>query len=662
MKDYLNVLTRMRNSYLMGYDLIGLAVIPAVAALIRLDDMAEVSSLASAIMVYSAIMVVLKMLAYYSTELYSQFWAYASAQEMVILLIALAAGTSLELIVFYGVLHPFHLLPPELPRSIPIISVLLTAVWITASRVTIRIAFMAANRSETTVRRRRVVIAGAGVTGAMTAKELISNMRLGIIPVAFVDDDRLKQGRQMSGVKVCGTLADLPAVIKFKNANEVIIAMPTAPGKVIRSVVQTCRAAHVPYKTIPALYDILRGTAKVQEVRDVQLEDLLRRGIVTTDNTSVMLMLNGSKVLVTGAGGSIGSELCRQIAGFRPAELVLLGHGETSIFGIMKELGEMQIPGIKVIPVIADIRDRERVEKVFRTYNPDVVFHAAAHKHVYLMQENVPEAITNNVLGTRNLVEVSDRCGVSRFVMVSSDKAVNPTSVMGVTKRIAELVVQDYARRSRRAYVTVRFGNVLGSRGSVVPLFKRQIAQGGPVTVTDPDVTRYFMTIPEAVQLVLQAATMGNGAEVFVLDMGEQLKVMDIARDLIRLSGYTEEDIEIKITGLLPGEKKYEELFYASDLVETTKHDKIMVCRGARTGDHHDMTPIHESKLQSVVSTLVEAAQQESMPLIVRLLHTIVPQYAPTTPEKATPHVGTPEPTPLNISQRQGMPDHALKT
>jgi FlaA1/EpsC-like NDP-sugar epimerase len=662
MKDYLNVLTRLRNVYLMGFDLIGLAIIPAVAALIRVDDLAEVSSMANALIIYTAITVVLKLASYYATELYSQFWAYASAQEMVVLLIALAAGSALEVAVFYGLLHPFHFVPVKFPRSIPIISILLTTVWISGSRVTMRIAFMTANRSETSVRKRRVIIAGAGVTGAMTAKELLANLQLGIIPVGFVDDDRVKLGRQISGVKVCGKLADLPSVIRLKNANEVIIAMPTAPGKVIRGVVQDCRTANVPYKTIPALYDILRGTAKVQEVRDVQLEDLLRRGIITTDNTSVMLMLNGSRVLVTGAGGSIGSELCRQIAGFRPAELVLLGHGETSIFGIMKELGEMQIPGVRIIPVIADIRDRERVDKVFRTYKPDVVFHAAAHKHVYLMQENMPEAITNNVLGTRNLVEVADRSNVSRFVMVSSDKAVNPTSVMGVTKRIAELVVQDYSRRSRRAYVTVRFGNVLGSRGSVVPLFKRQIAQGGPVTVTDPDVTRYFMTIPEAVQLVLQAATMGQGAEVFVLDMGEQLKVIDIARDLIRLSGYTEEEIEIKITGLLPGEKKYEELFYASDIVETTKHDKIMVCRGARTSEPPDLTPIHESKLQSVVSTLVEAARQESIPSITRLLHTLVPQYEPTTPERATPQVATPLPTPATVTERQGVPHHALKS
>jgi FlaA1/EpsC-like NDP-sugar epimerase len=281
------------------------------------------------------------------------------------------------------------------------------------------------------------------------------------------------------------------------------------------------------------------------------------------------------------------------------------------------------------VPVIADIRDRDRIEKAFVRLKPDVVFHAAAHKHVYLMQENIPEAVTNNVLGTRNLIELAERYDVKRFVMISSDKAVNPTSVMGVTKRIAELVVQDVADRSSKAFVTVRFGNVLGSRGSVVPLFKRQIAAGGPVTVTDPNVTRYFMTIPEAVQLVLQAAAMGKGGEVFVLDMGDQIKVIDVARDLIRLSGYTDDEIPIKITGLLPGEKMFEELFHETDQVEATKHAKIKVCRSA-TPPVSPETPSLESTLQTTIAELIDAAQQESIPMVNECFFALVPQYAPT--------------------------------
>jgi FlaA1/EpsC-like NDP-sugar epimerase len=508
-------------------------------------------------------------------------------------------------------------------------SALLTVLWITGSRVTIRIAFMLSHRGDVSEKRRRVIIVGAGVAGAMTAKELTRNMHLGIKPVGFVDDDRLKQGRHISGVPVCGTLADLPEVLGFMKANEVIIAMPAVAGKVVRDVVQSCRTARVPYKTIPALFDIIRGTAKVDQVRDVQLEDLLRRGIVTTETSSVMQMLAGRRVLVTGAGGSIGSELCRQIAGFRPAELILLGHGETSIFQILKELSESPVQETKITPLIADIRDRERMERVFVRLQPDIVFHAAAHKHVHLMQENIPEAVSNNILGTRNLVELAEKYNVPRFVMVSSDKAVNPTSVMGVTKRIAELVVQDVAKRSKKAFVTVRFGNVLGSRGSVVPLFKRQIAIGGPVTVTDPNVTRYFMTIPEAVQLILQAATMGGGGELFVLDMGEQIKVIDVARDLIRLSGYAEEDIGIKITGLLPGEKLFEELFYETDRVEATQHDKIMVCRTHYAADQED-TLSQASLLRTNVSTLIEESQQESISMVMGLFHKLVPQFNPT--------------------------------
>ncbi len=629
MKQYLKIFARMRNRYLLGFDVIGLALIPSVAMMIRLEDIYIPDFFNTALFMYSVVMICLKLFAYYGTALYDQFWAYASAHEMMMLLIALFAGTALEIAVSYALLYPFHLLPEELPLSLPIVSALLTVLWITGSRVTIRIAFMLSHRGDVSEKRRRVIIVGAGVAGAMTAKELTRNMHLGIKPVGFVDDDRLKQGRHISGVPVCGTLADLPEVLGFMKANEVIIAMPAVAGKVVRDVVQSCRTARVPYKTIPALFDIIRGTAKVDQVRDVQLEDLLRRGIVTTETSSVMQMLAGRRVLVTGAGGSIGSELCRQIAAFRPAELILLGHGETSIFQILKELSESPVQETKITPLIADIRDRERMERVFVRLQPDIVFHAAAHKHVHLMQENIPEAVSNNILGTRNLVELAEKYNVPRFVMVSSDKAVNPTSVMGVTKRIAELVVQDVAKRSKKAFVTVRFGNVLGSRGSVVPLFKRQIAIGGPVTVTDPNVTRYFMTIPEAVQLILQAATMGEGGELFVLDMGEQIKVIDVARDLIRLSGYTEEDIGIKITGLLPGEKLFEELFYETDRVEATQHDKIMVCRTHYAADQED-TLSQASLLRRNVSTLIEESQQESISMVMGLFHKLVPQYNPT--------------------------------
>jgi FlaA1/EpsC-like NDP-sugar epimerase len=365
------------------------------------------------------------------------------------------------------------------------------------------------------------------------------------------------------------------------------------------------------------------------------LEDLLRRGTIKTETAEVARLIRGEVVLVTGAGGSIGSELCRQIKEFGPRELVLLGHGENSIFEVAAELSEVARRDMTLHRAIADIRDLDRMEQVFLKYRPTIVFHAAAHKHVPLMEENVVEAVTNNILGTRNLVELSEKYSVKRFVLISSDKAVNPTSYMGATKRVAEIIVQEIACRKKMPFVAVRFGNVLGSRGSVVPFFKRQIDLGGPMTVTHPEVRRFFMTIPEAVQLVMQAAAMGSGCEVFVLDMGEQIRVVDLARDMIRLSGLEEgRDIEIRFTGLRPGEKMCEELFLAAEVREKTQHDKIIVCRNgfpefmrARRDSQQDQP------LRVEIDTLIEAATQGSLDVVERILKKLVPEFAPLQKE-----------------------------
>jgi FlaA1/EpsC-like NDP-sugar epimerase len=367
-------------------------------------------------------------------------------------------------------------------------------------------------------------------------RELQRSSQLNLQPVGFLDDDPAKQKQEIYGVPVIGVLTDLGRVLDAKRVDEVLIAIPSAPGRVVRLVADVCRLKGVPFRTMPGLYELIGGKVSVSRLRDVDITDLLRREPAQIDDRLVGASLSGKRVLVTGAGGSIGRELCRQVARWGPAELVLLGHGENSIFESLLDI-QPDYPSTPLHPVIADVRDAARLQAVFEAHRPQVVFHAAAHKHVPLMEINVEEAIANNVTGTRVLVETAAASGVERLVLISTDKAVRPTSVYGATKRLAEMIVLDAAHRTGRAFTVVRFGNVLGSRGSIIPIFKRQIAAGGPVTVTHPEMRRFFMTIPEAVHLVLQAAAMGQGGEVFVLNMGEQVRIVDLAEDLIRLCG-----------------------------------------------------------------------------------------------------------------------------
>jgi FlaA1/EpsC-like NDP-sugar epimerase len=435
---------------------------------------------------------------------------------------------------------------------------------------------------------------GAGEAGTMIAREMRANPQLGLDPIGYVDDDPGKQGMRIRGLPVLGGRAALPDLVGQHRIDQVIIAMPTAPGKAIREVLAICEQAGVPAKTMPGMYELLGGQVSVNQLRNVEIEDLLRREPVQTDTAAVHDLIAGRAVLVTGGGGSIGSELCRQILRCGPAKLIILGHGENSVFEIHQELlrvaraqlrsdwesrpvtGAPKLPAI--IPVIGDIRFANRLHTIFQAHRPDIVFHTAAHKHLPLMEENPSEAVTNNVLGTRNVLDAALAAGVQRFVLISTDKAVNPSSVMGASKRLAELLVQQAAAASGCPYAAVRFGNVLGSRGSVVLTFKQQIAAGGPLTVSDPAMTRFFMTIPEAVQLVLQAAVLGRGGETFVLDMGEPVRIVDLARDLINLSGLEEgRDIDIVFTGLRPGEKLTEELFVPGEAYQRTAHAKIFI-------------------------------------------------------------------------------------
>jgi FlaA1/EpsC-like NDP-sugar epimerase len=614
----------LRNRHFFLIDLILLPTAAVLAFVLRLD-VGGVQRYLSALLLFVVLTVPIKLLAFRWLGLYSRFWRYASVDEL--LLIATATGVSelATIALVFGVALPLDLVT-GFPRSIPFIDGLLTLLAVGGPRFAVRLAAQRQARERRWRRRgpeRRVLVMGAGSAGAMMVREMLANPHLGLKPAGFVDDDEGKHGVRIHGVPVLGGRERIPDLVREHSVAEVIIAMPAAPGSAIREILGICGQAGVSARTIPGLYNILAGQVSISQIRDVDIEDLLRREPVRTDISAVERMIRDRRVLVTGAGGSIGGELCRQIARFEPASLILVGHGENSIFAISNELRRLW-PSLPIQPLLADVRDQDRLRQVFEAYRPEAIFHAAAHKHVPLMEGNVAEAITNNVQGTANLLRLSETHGVGCFVLISTDKAVNPTSVMGASKRVAELLVQASARRSSRHFVAVRFGNVLGSRGSVVPLFREQIARGGPLTVTHPQVQRYFMTIPEAVQLVLQAATLGQGGEVLLLDMGEPIRIVDLARDLIELSGLdVEEDVEIVYTGLRPGEKLSEELFVEGEEYVPTRHDKVFI-------SHNGLQVLARlADLEQAVAELIALARHGDPLQIQAKLKEIVPEYAP---------------------------------
>ena len=411
------------------------------------------------------------------------------------------------------------------------------------------------------------LIVGAGAAGTLLVRQMLMHPKMRMMPVAFVDDDQEKQRKDIYGVRILGTTKDIEKIVQHMGITKVVIAMPSLPNKKLNEVYDVARKTGAECVILPNIDEVMSGNLHVQQLRNVEIEDLLGRDPVELDQTLIEKQLRGKRILVTGAGGSIGSEICRQVSSFRPKELIILGHGENSIYQLNMELLGKYAEHFRITPVIADVQDRKRIFEVMEKYRPDVVYHAAAHKHVPLMEINPREAVKNNILGTRNVAEAANHAKVKTFVMISTDKAVNPPNIMGATKRLCEMIVQDMATKSETTkYVAVRFGNVLGSRGSVIPLFKKQIAKGGPITVTHPDIVRYFMTIPEAAQLVIQAGSLARGGEIFVLDMGKPVRIVDLAKNLIRLSGYSEDDIEIKFTGLRPGEKMYEELLNEGEI------------------------------------------------------------------------------------------------
>ena len=548
-------MSHVRNRYYLMLDIWLLAFTPEVALLLRQSVGQWTPAETYGLVFYTILALLVKLPVFFRYQLYNKYWRYAGVDEALSILsaVGVATGRLLAVVLAERLLDPFP--GVSLPYSLPLIDGLLTLVVLFATRYSEAVTAYFQRGRSLRRGRKRVIVAGAGDAGAMIVREMRYSDRLDFEPVAFVDDDEQKRGMSVHGIPVMGAKEDIPKLVKELKAEEVVIAMPTAPGKTIREIVALCEAAGVRSRTMPGMYDIISGKVGVNQLRHVDIEDLLRREPVKTDMASVHEFLFGRRVMVTGGGGSIGSELCRQILQRNPRELIVVGHGENSIFEIAGELNGLvnkagQTAATQIIPIIADTRFAPRVEAVFRRHRPEVVFHAAAHKHVPLMEQNPSEAVTNNVMGTRNLLRAAQATGVEHFVMISTDKAVNPSSVMGASKRVAELLLRQTALATGRPYVAVRFGNVLGSRGSVVLTFRKQIAKGGPVTVTDPDMQRYFMLIPEAVQLVLQAAILGRGGEIFMLDMGDPVKIVNLAKDMIRLSGLElGHDIDIHFTG-----------------------------------------------------------------------------------------------------------------
>ncbi len=566
-------MTRMRNRHFLALDFLGLSVVPFVVLTLRFEGTAWPAGYGETVLLYTLLTLPVRLFVNWRGGLYSCIWRHASVMELERILTAGLAAAFFNFVIGIGMREWLELTPHRMPYSALTLDALLSIAVLSSSRLAARFFEARKHRQRKGI---RTIVVGAGAAGQLIARESHASDRANFQVVAFADDDPAKLGHLLNGIKVEGRIDDLPRMIRDLGAREVIIAMPSARGTLVRRIVELAGSAGAGTRTVPSLADVVSGKIEYTALRPVEIQDLLRRAPITTDIAAVKSLAEGRTVLVTGAGGSIGSELCRQIADLRPDLLVLLDHSENQVFEIEGELRRRN-PTLQVAAVIADVRDQTRVRLVFERYRPFAVFHAAAHKHVPLMEENVIEAVTNNVLGTRNVVEAAVEAGVTHFVLISTDKAVRPTSIMGATKRLAEIIVRITAARESRHFVAVRFGNVLGSRGSVVPTFMAQIERGGPVTVTHPDMRRFFMTIPEAVQLVLQAGALGNGGELFVLDMGDPVKIADLARDLIRLSGLEEgEDIEIKYTGIRPGEKLYEEVLFGDEDVRETAHPKVI--------------------------------------------------------------------------------------
>lgn len=552
--------------------------------------------------------------------LYNSLWKYASIDEMISVVLA-------NIFASFATFLIFTLMNVNFPKSIYLIALLLNIAFVGGVRFSYRVLRNIKNKfTKNGFKKDRVLIIGGGSAGSTVIKEIKESVQLNKDIIGVIDDDIRKIGKRIHNVPILGTREDIINIAKKEGIDEIIIAIPSAPKKEIKNILEICKETKCKIRILPGVYELIDGKVSIKQIRDVEIEDLLGREPVKIDLNEIGQYLQNQVILVTGGGGSIGSELCRQIAKFNPKKLLILDMYENNAYDIQNELKRKYRDKINQEVIIANIRERKRLEKTFEKYHPDLVFHAAAYKHVPLMEENPTEAVKTNVFGTLNLVELSDKYNVKKFILISTDKAVNPTNIMGATKRIAEKIIQAMNASSKTEYVAVRFGNVLGSNGSVIPLFKKQIAEGGPVTVTHPEVIRYFMTIPEAVQLVLQAGAMANGGEIFVLNMGEPVKILDLAKDLIKLSGLEPgKDIEIIFTGLRPGEKLYEELLLAEEGLKATKNEKIFIVK-----------PIFEDikALKSKLDKIKNLLEHEDFSLLESIIKELVPTYKKLDYEK----------------------------
>lgn len=526
-------------------------------------------------------------------KMYSIMWKYAGSTEMAYLLAACIVDAFCNSII---ILFSYRDREYPIPRSCYFLYGVLLLALMFVSRYARRALRIFGKKSKNKAEVRRVLIYGAGEAGNNIVHEITKSEFVDMHIVGFIDDDPGKTGRYMHGAKVLGTKDDVIAIAESQNLDEIIIAIPTATPQQMKEILDVCKETGCELKRLPGMYQLVNGEVSIAKLKDVDVNDLLGRDPIKVDLDSIMGYVSGKVIMVTGGGGSIGSELCRQVASHRPKQLLIVDIYENNAYEIQQEL-KREYPELDLVVLIASVRNTKRMDKIFESYHPEIVYHAAAHKHVPLMEDSPNEAVKNNVLGTWKIVQAADKYKVKRFVMISTDKAVNPTNIMGATKRICEMIIQTYNNRSETEYVAVRFGNVLGSNGSVIPLFKKQIEEGGPVTVTHPDIIRYFMTIPEAVSLVLQAGAYAKGGEIFILDMGNPVKIVDLARNLILLSGHKpDEDIKIVFTGLRPGEKLYEEMLMKEEGMQDTQNKLIHIGKPIQMDEEKFLSQLEEIK------------------------------------------------------------------